>query len=105
MATHRHGSASILRRIGGRPLEWDGQALPPYYDPQYKCEMEMIRFDSRIPSTKYKSSIDEIRSQIPGMQVIVSEKPSSSWQVFVQQLQRPAARLLPWRAEGAIPAA
>ena len=49
MATHRNGSAAILRRIGGMPLEWDGAELPPYYDPHYKCEMEVLRFDSRLP--------------------------------------------------------
>jgi hypothetical protein len=27
-ATERNGSASILRRLGGRPLEWDGAAQP-----------------------------------------------------------------------------
>jgi hypothetical protein len=104
-ATHRNGSASILRRIGGRPLECDGQALPPYYDPQYKCEMEMIRFDSRLPSVKYQSAIEEMRSQIPYMQVIGTQKPSSPWHVFVNQLHHQANGLVPWRTEGVAPAA
>jgi hypothetical protein len=106
MATHRNGSASILRRIGGRPLEWNGQALPPYYDPQYKCDMEMIRFDSRIPSAKYQSAIDEIRSQIPAMQVIGTGKPQSRpWHVFVNHTQSTPAGLFPRRSEGFAPAA
>jgi hypothetical protein len=104
MATHRNGSASILRRIGGRPLEWNGQELPPYYDPQYKCEMEVIRFDSRKLSTRYQSAIEEIRSQIPDMQVIGTEKPSSSWHMFVNQIQRPGS-LVPWQTGGVAPAA
>jgi hypothetical protein len=104
-ATHRNGSASILRRIGGRPLEWDGQALPAYYDSQYKCEMEVIRFDSRIPSAKYQGAIDEIRSQIPSMQVIGAGKPAPAWQVMVNRLHSRAAALVPWRAEGVAPAA
>jgi hypothetical protein len=103
MATHRNGSASILRRIGGRPLEWKGRPLPPYYDEQYKCEMEVIRFDSRLPSTKYQSAINEIRSQIPQMPVISAP---SGWDTLVRHLQRPVAALLPgWGSEGVAPAA
>ncbi len=104
MATHRNGSASILRRIGGRPLEWDGCALPAYYDPQYKCDMEVIRFDSRIPCPKYQRAIDEIRSQIPSMTVISAGKPSRAWNVF-NRLHSPAPALLPWPAGGVAPAA
>ena len=42
--TQRHCAASILRRIGGRPLESNGSQLPPYYDPEYECQMEVMRF-------------------------------------------------------------
>jgi hypothetical protein len=105
MATHRNGSASILRRIGGHPLECDGEALPPYYDPQYKCEMEVIRVDSRIPCAKYRHAIDEMRSEIPAMQVIGVGKPSRPWHVIVNNLHNPAAGLIPWHAEGVAPAA
>jgi len=105
MATHRNGSASILRRIGGRPLEWRGQALPPYYDPQYKCDMEVIRFDSRIPSVRYRPVIDEIRSQIPSMQVIATGIHSNAWRTFVSRLRNRPAVLVPWRTGGVAPAA
>jgi hypothetical protein len=105
MATHRNGSASILRRIGGRPLEWQGAAIPPYYDPQYKCEMEVIRFDSRLPSEKYRYAIDEIRSDIPFMPVISVSQPSRTWHTFVNRLHSPAAALLPWHTERVAPAA
>ncbi len=104
MATHRNGSASILRRIGGRPLEYDGCPLPPYYDPQYKCDMEVIRFDSRVPSPKYQYAIEEIRSQIPSMEVLAPSKPSRNWNVF-NRLNNPAGKLVPWGAEGVAPAA
>ena len=95
-ATHRNGSASILRRIGGRPLEWDGRELPAYYDPQFKCDMEVIRFDSRISNTKYQHAIDQIRSQIPSMQVIGGGKPVHPWHAFVNRLRRPAPVSVPW---------
>jgi hypothetical protein len=96
-ATHRNGSASILRRIGGRPLEWGGQTLPPYYDPQYKCDMEVIRFDSRSPSARYEHAIGEIKAQIPTMTVVSGGRPSRTWQTFVNQLPRRVDHLV---AEG-----
>jgi hypothetical protein len=63
-ATRRHHSSSILRRIGGRPLTADGVELPPYYDPQYACEMEMLRFDSSFPNPRYEVWIEEIRAHL-----------------------------------------
>jgi len=104
MATQRNGSASILRRIGGRPLRWDGVELPPYYDPQYKCEMEILRFDSRIPSIKYQHAIDEIRSQIPTVPVICDDRASYGWHSFVNRLHFPTVGEIPW-VEGVAPAA
>ena len=86
MATHRNGSAAILRRIGGRPLQWDGQELPPYYDPHYKCEMEVLRFDSRLPSLKYSSVIDQMRAEIPFVPVVCGHKPADAWHSVVNRL-------------------
>jgi hypothetical protein len=63
-ATRRHHSSSILRRIGGRPLTADGVELPPYYDPQYACEMEMLRFESEFPNPRYEVWIEEIRAHL-----------------------------------------
>jgi hypothetical protein len=60
-ATVRNCSSSILRRIGGRPLEVGGSELPPYYDPQYECEMEILRFASYSMNPRYKGWIDQIR--------------------------------------------
>jgi len=85
MATHRNGSAAILRRIGGRPLEWDGAELPPYYDPHYKCDMEVLRFDSRLPSVKYQHVIDEMRAEVPMVPVICGHKPADPRTSFVNR--------------------
>lgn len=49
-ATMRHCSASILRKIGGQPVRIGEVELPPYYDPQYDCKMELLRFDSAEPN-------------------------------------------------------
>ncbi|MBI3279847.1 MAG: hypothetical protein HYZ57_08410, partial [Acidobacteria bacterium] len=50
--TTRHHSCSILRRLGGRSLLDDGVELPSYFDPVYKCEMEILRFDSASPNPR-----------------------------------------------------
>ena len=59
-ATVRHRSSSILRRIGGSALEIAGEQVPAYYDPQYDCEMEIVRFSSDAPNQKYRRWIDQI---------------------------------------------
>ncbi len=69
-ATARNGSSSILRRIGGRSLEIDGEELPPYYDPFYKCEMEILRFDSGCPDARYAPWVEQIRSHLLNVQII-----------------------------------
>jgi hypothetical protein len=97
MATHRNGSAAILRRIGGRPLEWGGVELPPYYDPHYKCEMEVLRFDSRLPSRKYSHVIDQMRSEIPDVPVICGHIPAQGQHLVKNRLHamptRPSHRI------------
>lgn len=103
-ATHRNGSAAILRRIGGRPLEWDGAELPPYYDSHYKCEMEVLRFDSRLPSLKYRNVIEEMKAEIPMVPVICGHKPAEAWYSLVSRL-RPVAGTSRWVTDAVAPAA
>jgi len=88
-ATVRHCSSSILRRIGGASLEADGTALPSYYDPRYKCEMEILRFDSRKLSAKYAGLVEMLCHKLANIRVIA--RPSvpildtvalSSWSVL-----------------------
>ncbi len=69
-ATVRHRSSSILRRIGGRSLEIEGESLPPYYDPHYKCEMEVVRFKSDAPNLKYRRWIDQIHGSLLDVPVL-----------------------------------
>ena len=72
-ATFRHSSAMILRRIGLYSLEWDNAAMPPYYDPGYGCDMEVLAFDSRFPNEKYRSSVDELSAVLAESPVICRE--------------------------------
>jgi hypothetical protein len=75
-ATMRHCSASILRRLGGAPLSVGGTALPSYYDPRYRCEMEILRFDSRHPSEKYTSLIEAVCEQMANVLVVARPEPA-----------------------------
>jgi len=69
-ATVRHCSSSILRRLGGSPLEASGTAVPSYYDPKYDCQMEILRFDSRKPNAKYADVIELLREKMANVKVI-----------------------------------
>jgi len=69
-ATARHGSSSILRRIGGASFEIDGQALPAYEDPQYGCQMELLRFDCRTPSKRFAPLIGQLRAKLAGLPIL-----------------------------------
>src|SRR6185437_8001354 len=61
-ATRRHCSSEILRRIGGQSLRGNGGELPPYFDPQYGCEMEVLRFDSMQANPRFESWINDLCS-------------------------------------------
>jgi hypothetical protein len=69
-ASTRHCSSTILRRMGGQPLLRDGTELASYYDPRYKCEMMILRFDSDMPNPRYETWVEEIREQLIGTPVI-----------------------------------
>jgi hypothetical protein len=65
-ATMRHGSAHILRRLGGFPLIHAGQPISRFYDSFHRCEMEIIAFDSRRAPQEYEPRIEQIRTTLGG---------------------------------------
>jgi len=69
-ATVRHCSSSILRRLGGAPLELEGVQVPSYFDPKYGCEMELLRFDSRAPHPKYAGLVERLRETMAHVTVV-----------------------------------
>jgi hypothetical protein len=83
-ATVRHCSSSILRRLGGKPLEVDGSPIPSYYDPRYKCEMEILRFDSRQPSAKFTGLIERLREKMANVEVLVRPSRVASAESYAQ---------------------
>jgi hypothetical protein len=70
-ATRRHCSATILRKIGGQPMRIDKFEIPPYYDPQYDCDMELLRFDSTEPNPRFESCIEDLRSHLTTAALVV----------------------------------
>jgi hypothetical protein len=87
-ATVRHASSTILRRLGGSHLEVNGVPLPTYYDEKYRCDMEVLRFDSRSPNPKYQSFIDQLKHRLAHVAVIAT---LSGAQVSSGQRQTSAA--------------
>ena len=58
-ANIRHHSASILRRLGGMRLTSGHRELPSYYEPLYRSELEILRFESSKPSLRFLSRMNE----------------------------------------------
>lgn len=69
-ATFRHCSAKILKRLGGARFDTGTETLPPYYDPRYRCQMELLRFDSRRPNPQYEGLIARIEQTLDRVRVI-----------------------------------
>jgi hypothetical protein len=85
--TLRHCSASILRRIGGTPLTAHGVALPSYYDPQYKCDMEILRFESSFLNPRYEMWVDECESHLRNTTVIEPVQVETEFNTSLRRLQ------------------
>jgi len=74
-ATVRHGSAEILKKIGLSKLCTEDASVEAYYEPQYDCLMEMLRFDSRRANGRFMGWIEELRSHMAGVSVIAYGEP------------------------------
>jgi hypothetical protein len=78
-ATVRHCSSTILRRLGGSSLQAaDGVDIPTYYDPTYRCAMELLRFDSRRPNPHYAPLIERLQHKLAEVLVIATPASASS---------------------------
>lgn len=77
--TQRHSSSSILRRLGGQCLEQDGAELPPYYDPEYKCGMEVLRFYSWAPNPRFSTWVEEMKNLLRSTTVVCGGAMSPVW--------------------------
>ena len=68
-ANVKHSSSSILRRLGGAYLEVGGSPLPAYFDEHYNAPIELLRFDSRRPSSKYRGLIEMLGERLRNVPV------------------------------------
>jgi hypothetical protein len=71
-ATVRHSSAAILRRLGLSYFPLGDASVPPYYDPKYGCDMELLRFDTRRSHPKYERLVAQLMNQLPDVRVLTS---------------------------------
>jgi hypothetical protein len=99
-ATTRHGSSSILRRIGGRPLSENGVEIPSYYDANYKCEMELLSFETSSPNPRYANWIGKFSQALQHVPVVLSdcvdsEHDNSSLLRLCEAVQAPRASSVP----------
>ncbi len=72
-ATVKNCSSRILRKIGGRPIQDQGVEIPPYYDPQYRCQMEILCFDSTMPSPRHDARIAGLAACLADVPVVCAE--------------------------------
>ena len=77
-ATQRHHSAAVLKKIGGAPLRHVEKELPAYYDPEYDCEMEILKFDSAAPNPRFDPWIEQLRTQLASVEVIAPDRARQS---------------------------
>jgi hypothetical protein len=84
--TQRHMSSSILRRIGGKALLFQGVELPSYFDPQYGCQMELLRFESAEPDPRFEIWIGELQQYLLTTVVVSSQ---SSFRTLQSALDGP----------------
>jgi hypothetical protein len=72
--TERNGSAEMLRRMGGWRLKLRGEELPPFYDPGYKCKMELVCFDSDILNPKFEPAVRDLQILLEEQCTVHSER-------------------------------
>jgi hypothetical protein len=90
-ATFRHSSAMILQKIGLTSLLADGEPLPPYYDPHYRCQMQVLQFDSRFPNPKYHSWMLELAAGLRTAPVISRDHTRvAALQPALRRIEMPA---------------
>ncbi|MBL8209763.1 MAG: hypothetical protein JNK87_03580 [Bryobacterales bacterium] len=81
-ATRKNHSAAILKRLGGRPLGFGKATLPPYYEPQYGCEIEILKFDSDTIAAQYRGAVqalsDQFSQKVPVMAGVPAARTAGS---------------------------
>jgi hypothetical protein len=84
-ATTRNRSSSMLQRLGGRPLRFDGEELPPYFDHRFGCVMELVAFDTAAPNPKYSEYVASFLDYIPSLPVVFSDEATAGMEVVAPE--------------------
>lgn len=80
-----HSCSSILRRLGGTSLEYRGEEIPSYFDARYNTDIELLRFDSRNPSTKYAAVIDQVKARLSCVAVVSGARRATAGATHVDR--------------------
>ena len=75
----RNASSAILRKLGGATLEHDGVGMPAYYDAHYHSQIELLRFDSRRPNSRYLGLIELLRQKLTSVSVYATPAQAEAW--------------------------
>lgn len=68
--TTRHGSAAMMRKLGGVPLGVNGKEIPAYFDSTYQCEIQLLSYDSAQPPPQFAPLLDTMRKKLGQTPVI-----------------------------------
>jgi hypothetical protein len=74
-ATVKNHSSGILRRLGGRNLEAAGRAIPRFFEPDWGCDMELLRFDTNSLNPRFESTLESTRRGLMAACVFFAEVP------------------------------
>ena len=88
-----HHSSSILRRIGGWPLVVGGTELPCYYEPRYRADLEILRFDSSLPNPHYRFHIAACGAALRDITVVSAGRRTGVWPVLRCRPKNPTSDL------------
>ena len=93
-ATAKHGSATILRRLGARNLQAHGQTIPGFFEPAWGCNAELLRFDTDSLNPRFEAALISARRQLSTSLVFSAQSaPPRNKQVFpnsaIPQVCRP----------------
>jgi predicted GNAT family N-acyltransferase len=67
-----NGSANILRRFGGLPLQEGESNLPSFFDAHHNCDIDILAFDCFLIPPKYQATVDEVRRFLRQSRVLIS---------------------------------
>jgi hypothetical protein len=57
-------------------LDHEDVEIPRYFDSEYNCEMQVLKFDSAAPNRRLIPWIEQLRSEICRVEVVLPDVPS-----------------------------